>query len=79
VAEGDWSAWAGNNVYTLGNEDCVVSQQEDCKVLKNEQVEVTYPAGEDAVPLEVLVNITWDDRSSGRPRKLQAVTLLTGR
>jgi len=79
VAQGDWGQWASDNIYTLDNEGCVVSENNDCKILTEETVQVAYPSGEDTVPLEVRVKIMWKDRQSGRQRELQAATLLTGR
>jgi len=75
----DWSTWGRNNNYIdLDNKDCVTTDfliDEDC-----EKITVTYPSGQTADPLEILVSITWEDRiDAGSGRQLQAELLLTER
>jgi len=59
-----WSTWAAN---------------EELNTLDNESVQVTYPSGTSAEPLEVLVSVEWED-DSGRSREdgrgVQLVTFL---
>lgn len=63
----DWAAWAQADVPGGGG----------CNILHNESVEVTYPSGTEASPLEIMVRVSWTENS--RPRSVQLVTLLAER
>lgn len=82
VAQGNWSNWGRDNSYIdLDNNDCDTTDNstaladDDC-----EKITVTYPSGQTADPLKILVSITWEDRiDAGSGRQLQAELLLTER
>ena len=77
IAAEDWGQWGRDNALTtLDNDDCDVgnpSSDSDC-----EKIEVIYPSGTSASPLNILVKVTWEDRDA-RQRELQIGTLLTRR
>ncbi|MCD6094197.1 MAG: type II secretion system protein [Candidatus Omnitrophica bacterium] len=62
IVSEDWPAW-------------VIS--EGCNCLSNESINVTYPDGTDADPLQILVRVNWTEK--GRARNVELVTLLTER
>ena len=77
----NWSNWGRDNYIDLDNNDCDTTNystalaDEDC-----EKITVTYPSGQTADPLKILVSITWEDRiDAGNGRQLQAELLLTER
>lgn len=81
IAAQNWSNWGRDNYIDLDNHDCdttnysTASADEDC-----EKITVTYPSGQTADPLKILVSITWEDRiNAGSGRQLQAELLLTER
>ncbi|MFH1854584.1 MAG: type II secretion system protein [Candidatus Omnitrophota bacterium] len=63
----NWTDWAASNPPSGGG----------CNRLDNETVTVTYPSGTDAEPLEILITISWTEKS--RQRSAQIATLLSER
>lgn len=63
----DWTAWAANDPPAGGG----------CNRLDNEAIAVTYPSGTEAMPLEILVTVTWTEKN--RQRSTRAATLLSER
>ncbi|MFC1632217.1 hypothetical protein ACFL1I_01050 [Candidatus Omnitrophota bacterium] len=64
----DWTAWAQADIQVGGG---------GCNSLPNEVVQVTYPSGTGAVPLELVVTVSWTEKS--RAKNTQLVTLLAER
>ena len=64
ITDADWSQWAIDKGFNT---------------LTNEVIEVTYPLGTDAVPLKILIKVTWEDARSNQQRETQVATLITGR
>ena len=64
----DWTVWAQADISQGGG---------GCNSLNNESIQVTYPSGQSANPLEIMVTVNWTERE--RPKSTQLVTLLTSR
>lgn len=64
VTDEDWAQWAVTKGFNT---------------LDNEVIAVTYPLGTTAVPLKVLIKITWNDQRSNRARETQVATLIVER
>jgi prepilin-type N-terminal cleavage/methylation domain-containing protein len=63
----DWTSWAQTDPPGGGA----------CDSLENESIQVTYPSGAGANPLEILLTVNWTER--GRAKSIQLVTLLAER
>lgn len=63
----DWTGWAQQDAPGGGG----------CNTLNNENVQVSFPSGVGANPLQVLITVNWTEK--GRPRNTQFVTLITER
>ncbi len=63
----DWTAWAQADPPGGGG----------CNTLNEESIQVSYPSGEEADPLEIVITVNWTEK--GRARSVQLVTLLTER
>lgn len=63
----DWATWAQSDPPGGGG----------CNNLNGESVQVSYPSGAGANPLEILVTVNWTEK--GRARNAQLATLLTER
>lgn len=68
ITNEDWANWAATDLVDGGG---------GCTSLSDESIEVTYPAGIGADPLEVMVTVHWTER--GRQKSTQVVTLVTER
>lgn len=62
IVNEDWQAWVAS---------------EGCNCLNNESIDVSYPDGSAADPLQILVRVNWTEK--GRARNVQLLTLLTER
>jgi len=67
ITQEDWTSWAAQDPPNGGG----------CNSLNSESVNVTYPSGTTADPLEILITVNWTEKS--RSRSTQLTTLLTER
>jgi len=67
ITQEDWTTWAATDLPDGGG----------CNTLNNETINVTYPSGTGANPLEILVTVNWTEKN--RSRSVQFSTLLTER
>ena len=63
----NWTVWAQTDFPGGGG----------CNTLSNEAVQITYPSGTSALPLEILVTVNWDEQ--GRQRSAMVTTLMAER
>jgi len=68
ITQEDWTSWAQTDPPDGGG----------CNTLVDEMVQVGYPLGTNADPLEILIIVSWREKG-GRWRDAQLVTLLTER
>lgn len=67
ITEGEWTTWAQSDP----------PDGRSCNSLNDENIQITYPAGEEASPLEIVVTVSWTEKT--RLRNVQLATLLTER
>lgn len=67
ITQEDWTSWAQTDPPDGGG----------CNTLEGETVQVSYPSGTGADPLEILVMVSWTEK--GRQKNIQLATLFTGR
>lgn len=66
----DWTGWAQRPITDPNGGG-------GCNTLSNESVQVSFPSGTQAEPLQVLVTVNWTEK--GRSRSASLVTLLAER